>query len=226
MPSSPEPAAGSRPRARRCSARFSKAGGACFARPRSRPRVLGATFLLRAAAGGRSSGDRSKSTWARASKRTRAAAGWNAGWAAEFAAQAQGLGAHVHARDPRLRRHARHRQQTCSTTSRSIRRSPARSPSTSRCGSSCPAASSTGSRAAGRSATGGVLLPRAASTSSASCGSPSSSARRTGRCFRWLHPFLFGTLYDRLDARHDRGARRHRAARRAVPGLPRWRWRS
>ena len=71
--------------------------------------------------------------------------------------------------------------------------------STSRCGCSCPAASSIGSRADGRSGPARSFR-RAACTSCASCGWPSLIGAAYWALFRWLHPWLFGTLYNGLRA--------------------------
>ena len=96
-------APGRRPRARRCSAPFSRAGGACSRAPALTTRRLAGDVPARAADGARRSTERSSAPRLEPGSR-RAAAGWNAGWAAEFAAQAPGAGAHVHARDSRIRR--------------------------------------------------------------------------------------------------------------------------
>ena len=55
----------------------------------------------------------------------------------------------------------------------------------------------------------------------ASSGSPSSIGAAYWVLFAWLHPFLFGTLYDRLTRDLIDGAQRAADARRAVPRV-RW----
>ena len=145
---------------------------------------------------------RSKRIWDRASRPIARPTGWNAGWAAEFGAQAQGVG-----------RTFTHEflgfGGTLAILSDLADREPLNPALAWRrggvdraCGCSCRAACSIGWRAGGRCARR-ISSPRAASTSSASCGWPSSSAPRTGRCSDGCIRVCSARVYHRLHARHD-----------------------